>query len=453
MRNKFKWGILVALMIIGYCMMIVKATAQTEPMSIKKAIDMALSNNRSLRADSLNISITGSKNKEIAGLYLPQVNYSSNMEYNPAIASTMIPGSVAGQPSKDYVPVKFGTKYNMRSGVEVTQTIFKKDLQLQIREAGLQNNIANTKYTLSKEELVYQVAVRYYSLQTNAEMIRTTHFDYVSMSEVLNIAKAQYEAGVLKKIDYESLQINVANMLSQLNQLQTQYKDQLAYFNYLLGLPAANETIISDSIADDLRDVVLGNELYKRTDIRLSDLMIQAKQSELNRINAEKMPSVSTYFKFHYQSQFNKAENAFDNDYMYKSSTVGLSVSVPIYDGNRRKNRIKSTQTQLDQLKLDYKQKKDQANLELFTATNTFNNNREQYIITKENLVLALSLFSSRKALYTEGVTTLMELLDAERELSNARNLHIQALINVQTGWLDLHKANGTLLTDFIKSI
>ena len=91
--------------------------------------------------------------------------------------------------------------------------------------------------------------------------------------------------------------------------------------------------------------------------------------------------------------------------------------------------------------------------MEFVTASNTFNNNREEYDITKNNLELASNLFTSRKALYTEGVSTLMELLDAERELSKARNNHIQALINVQTGWIDLHKAKGTLLTDFIKSI
>jgi len=50
-------------------------------------------------------------------------------------------------------------------------------------------------------------------------------------------------------------------------------------------------------------------------------------------------------------------------------------------------------------------------------------------------------------------VTTLIELLDAESELSQARNLHKQALIDVQTSWLDLHKANGTLLTKYVNSI
>jgi outer membrane protein TolC len=42
--------------------------------------------------------------------------------------------------------------------------------------------------------------------------------------------------------------------------------------------------------------------------------------------------------------------------------------------------------------------------------------------ITKENLDLAEKVYQSRKALYAEAVTTLIELLDAERELSHGKN-------------------------------
>lgn len=429
------------------------ANAQSNSLGIKDAIEMALASNRSLKADSLDISIQEAKNRELTGYYRPQVNYSSSMEYNPAIASQLLPGSIVGQPDKDYVPVQFGTRYSMKSGIEVTQTIYRKDLLIRMRGAGLQTSIFKTKYNLSKEELLYQVATTYYSLQTNAETIRTTHFDYMNMKDVLRIAKAQFENGILKRIDYESLEINVANTLSKLNQLQTQYNDQLAYFNYLLGLPASAETVINDSISQDLYTPESGNPLLQREDIRLSSQMIDAKEIELKSIHAEKKPALSSYFRYNYQSQFNEPGKAFNSDYLYNSSTVGIAVTIPIFDGNRRKSRINAARTELEQLKLKSQHQQEQATMELFSANGTLNNNREEYIITKKNLELASNVFNSRKALYTQGVSTLMELLDAERELSQARSQHLQAQINVQTGRLDVYKANGTLLTDFLKSL
>lgn len=436
-----------------YLLAVHRSSAQTSPLNIREAIDIALANNRSLRADSINISITDHKNKELAGVYRPQVNYSSGTEYNPALASQMLPGAIAGQPGKELVPVQFGTRYSFRSGVEVTQAIYRKDILIQMRSAGLQMDIAKTKYNLTKEELVYQVASFFYSLQANAELIRTTHFDYMNMKEVLGIAKAQYENGTLKKIDYESLEINVANTKSNLNQLQTQYNDQLAYFNYLLGLPASAETLISDSLSQDLRFLAGNGKSLQRQDIRLSHQLIAAKEVELKSIRAEKSPALSSYFRYHYQSQFNDFGKAFNSDYLYNSSTVGITATIPIFDGNRRKNRMNTAKSELEQLRLKSDYKQQQAEMEWKSASGTFANNQEQYQITSRNLELAEKVFASRMALYSEGVTTLIELLDAESELSQARNLHLQALIGLQTGWLDLHKANGTLLTDFVQSI
>lgn len=429
------------------------AAAQDAPLNIKQSIDMAFANNRSLRADSINISIAESRNRETAALYRPQMNYSSSNEYNPAIPSQMLPGSMVGQPSKELVPVEFGSKYQWKSGIEITQTIYRKDLQLQIRNAGLYTDIAKTKHNLTREGLVYQVASTFYGLQASAELIRTTRRDYQNMKEVVAIAKAQYENGILKRIDFESLQINVANTESYLEQLQTQYNDQLAYFNYLLGVPAASQTAIDSSIASNLPSAETNRNLLQREDIRLSYQLIESKQKDMNIIRAEKKPVINSYFRYGYQSQYNDISKAFNSDNVNNSSTVGVAVSVSILDGKRRKHRLNTAQLQLDQLKLESQNKQEQAQMELVSASGSLGNYQTQYQITRDNLVLATNVFNARKALYAEGVTTLMELLDAESELSQARNLHIQSLINLQTGKLELHKANGTLLTDFIKAL
>jgi len=126
---------------------------------------------------------------------------------------------------------------------------------------------------------------------------------------------------------------------------------------------------------------------------------------------------------------------------------------VSLFDGNIRKNRVNAARTQLQQLKWQSEYQQQQAQTELLSAMQTLNNNREQLNINSQNLVLAEKVFDSRRTLYTEGVTTLVELLDAENELTQARNLYIQSLIHVQTGTLDVHKANGTLLTELLKSL
>ena len=430
------------------------ARAQSTPITIKEAIDIALAHNYALRADSLNILVAGYKNKHLAGQYLPQVSYGSRMNYNPAISSQMLPGTIVGQPSKDYVPVQFGTRYDASTGIEVTQTIYRKDLLLQMRSAGLYQDIARTRHQLTREDLIYQVANGFYALQSNAELIRTTRKDYQNLQEILAVAKAQFEHGTLKRIDYESLQINVANKESQLDQLTTQYNEQLDFFKYLLGLPVTDPLSISNHIVSlSMPTEPTGSQLLNREDIHLYNQLITSKETDIKVIRAEAKPSLNSYFRYNYQSQFGELGKVLDNDYWFKSSTVGLSVSISLFDGNRRRQRIHIAQTELQQLKWQSLQKQERAATELSTSLEKLNNNRRQHQTNTRNLALAEKVFASRKALYAEGVTTLIELLDAEKELTQARNLHVQSMINVQTGQLDVYKANGTLLTEFLKMI
>jgi outer membrane protein TolC len=414
---------------------------------------MALANNNSLKADSMSIVASGYQADILKASFKPQVNYSSKMEYNPAIPSQMLPGALVGQPRKDLVPVRFGTRYNMGSSVEVTQNIIRNDVRSQMESAALDKKIAKTKYQLTKEELVYETANSFYGLQASIELIRVTSSDLANLTKTLNIVKAQFENGLIKRIDFESLQINVANKKSYLNQLQTQYDDQLAYFNYLIGVPADAKTIVDDHVSPVIATVQQGREVLQREDIRLSRQLIESKQQEMKTIRAEGLPVISSYFRFNYQSQFDKAENVLNNDYWNKAASIGITASISIFDGHRRRTRMQAAYAQLQELKYDSEQKQSLARTQQLKAWTTFNNDKEDYQITKNNLVLAEKVFTSRTALYTEGVSTLIELLDAEKELSNSRNLHIQSLINVQASLVNVHKANGTLLTDFIKSL
>lgn len=452
MSQKIKWSVRLVLPLLAI-MAAQKVSAQQLSLNIRSAIDLAVANNNSLKADSMNLLTPGYQTKIWKADFQPQVNYSNKAEINLAVPSQMVPGSMIGQPSKDFVPVQFGTRYGMGSGIEVTQNILRKSSRIQINAADLYQGIAQTRHNLTREELIYKVATGFYALQANAEMIRTTTRDYLNVLDVLTIAKAQFEHGTLKRIDYESLEINAANKRSYLNQLQTQYNDQLANFNYLLGLPAETQTVISDSIPQVSSAFDAGNASLQREDIRLYSQLIQSKEVELKSIRAESAPTISSYFRFNYQSQFNDAGKAFNNDYWFKSSSIGITASVPLFDGYRRKNRANIAQAQLQQLKFQQEQTKQLANTELVTANENLRNDRIQYQITQRNLELAEKVFASRRALYTEGVTSLIELLDADRELSQSRNLHINAMINVQTSVVNVHKAKGTLLTEFLQSL
>ncbi len=131
-----------------------------------------------------------------------------------------------------------------------------------------------------------------------------------------------------------------------------------------------------------------GNIFLQREDIQLSYQLIESKEIEIKAIRAEAKPVINSYFNFYYQGQFNDFGKTFNNDYWSKSSSFGISTSISLFDGNRRKNRIGIAQSQLQQLKFQSEQTKQLANTEWLTATETLRNDQLQYEITLKNLKL-----------------------------------------------------------------
>ena len=139
------------LAITALCFTTKQAISQTGSLNMKKAIELAMANNYSLKADSMDLLITDYQNKTLKADFLPQVNYSTKAEYNPAIASQILPGYIIGQPGKDYVSVPFGSRYTMGSGIEVTQNLIHKSSRIKINASGLNNNIAQSKHNRSRD--------------------------------------------------------------------------------------------------------------------------------------------------------------------------------------------------------------------------------------------------------------------------------------------------------------
>ncbi len=144
--------------------------------------------------------------------------------------------------------------------------------------------------------------------------------------------------GVLKRIDYESLQINAANIQSQLNQLQSQYKEQLAYFKYQLGLPA-DAAITIRGRHQQKRTGSAGWRLPAMDQGRYSPVppTDPVKRAGHQKIKSEKGTGGECLLPFQLSIQYNSASDAFKNEYLFKSSTVGISTTIPLFDGHRRK--------------------------------------------------------------------------------------------------------------------
>jgi outer membrane protein len=79
------------------------------------------------------------------------------------------------------------------------------------------------------------------------------------------------------------------------------------------------------------------------------------------------------------------------------------------------------------------------------TASNNLNQNQKVLQAQAENMKVAEDLYNVAKLSYTEGITALPELINAENSLREAQSQYLTAMLQTNVAELDMMQASGQL--------
>ncbi len=182
-----------------------------------------------------------------------------------------------------------------------------------------------------------------------------------------------------------------------------------------------------------------------RNDFQALQISRQLSEYDVKRYKAVYYPTLSLNGAY----QKNALNNTFDlftnRSTWYSTSYVGLSLNVPIFSGfskdaNLKKARLQSTLIgdQLDNLKQNI-------DVEVRTARNTFINSIRNMDNQRENTSLAESVYNQTKKKYESGLASTTDLTNAQTDLIQAQSNFINALYNAVVAKVDYLKAIGKI--------
>jgi outer membrane protein TolC len=124
---------------------------------------------------------------------------------------------------------------------------------------------------------------------------------------------------------------------------------------------------------------------------------------------------------------------------------VGLSLSLPIFQGTKRLQEIRKSELQEERLELDLKNLENQISTEYASAMALYRANMSDGRNAKENIVLSEEVYNTIKLQYDAGVKTYLELMTAETDLNTAQINYLNSLYAVLSSKLDIQKALGVV--------
>jgi len=331
------------------------------------------------------------------------------------------------------------------AGMPLINPVLWKSLDI----SALDVELAVEQARSSKIDLLNQVRKSYYAVLLANDSYTVFRDSYNNALKNYNDVKSKFDQGLVA--EYDLIRTNVAVRNVEPNMLQAANALVLAQWQLkaVLGLDLEQEIECSGALSDFsdelFADFISTDASVLDNNTTLKQFSIQEKQlkESLTLQKFEYLPTLSLSGAY----QWTAMNNDFRfKDYMWNPfSMVGLSLSVPIFSGGGKVNKIKQTQTTIAQL---YLQKDDlERNLRLAIKQSVDNMSTcvKRFDASRKGIEQAERGYAIAQKRYETGAGTLLELNDAELALTQSRLNLNQSIYEYVVSKAELERILGTI--------
>ena len=413
-------------------------------LSIEEAMNISIERNPDLRRVQLGAALLEKQIQGAKSAGLPQVAGSAGFTDNFSIASQLLPGEIFGQEGQ--IPVQFGNRFGLTAGVEASQVLYSRGYQANLRKLDAARATVNLQTMATIEDLVYNVGQLYIQYQTAYEQKDIQETNLERLRTLITIATAQYDNGIIKKLDVDQIKVNRTNLSSNLASLQLNLDQIMTTLKFYLAVDQMTEIRLTESL-NNQQKFPLATELLLEENINYKLLRQQILLTQLDDdvIKANNYPTVSAFAQYNYTGQANKFNFDNDNYTGFFSGIWGLNVAVPIFDGFKTKRGLEENTIVAAQLQIEQEQLENAMEMNFINAQNAIRQNEILIEMQLENMELAKEVYNITQLSYQEGVAPLVDLLNAETGLRESQAQYITATINYKLAELDHTKTSGQL--------
>jgi multidrug efflux system outer membrane protein len=291
--------------------------------------------------------------------------------------------------------------------------------------------------------LVSDVATAYLQLRELDEDVRITDETLASRRTTLDLARRRYRRGVTSELDVRLFEADLAEpgaRLADLAQLRAQAETRLSQ---LLGrAPGAiargrplGEIVQSVIVPDSVPAALIA----RRPDVLAAQHAHQASLARVGQSVAARLPTIATGVQYGVQHDEPKDLFGRDND-IY---TLQVGVSLPVFDGGRLSSQERGARARADQARGQYEQTVLSALRESADALTGVRLGRAQLVARATQVQALRSAYSMAEQRYGSGVSSYLEVLDAQRQLFGAQLTLVQTERQYLVSTVDLYRALG----------
>jgi outer membrane protein, multidrug efflux system len=303
--------------------------------------------------------------------------------------------------------------------------LFKR-IRTGVTVANLQAQATDADYRAFRLTLAAEIARVYYLIRGNDGEQAVFRRNIITRDSTVAIARERYRVGLSDVLDAQRAETDVAQLGVQLVSLQRTRTELVNALAQLAVQDPATFTLESGNLPANLPTFpfagITPDQLRRRPDLQQFERQVQIAEAQVVLQQAATQPRVTLIGSGGLLSGQLKYWPAPTS----ATYLLGVNASVPIYEGRRNREQVNLARQQTQTGVQTYQQALQIAQREAETALDNLTVLRQQLTAQEQVLTLARTTERYNRERYVRGLTTYLEVLDAQRTILTAEQQLVQ---------------------------
>ncbi|MFY0594749.1 TolC family protein [Roseivirga sp.] len=420
--------------------------------SLQEAIEYAIANNEDIKNAQVTTKDAEAQVFETRADGLPQIDanfgYTNNTKLQQSIVRADIFDPTAG-PS-DITTVAFGIQHQSNLNITASQMIWDGSFFIGLQAARKLREKVIVDEQKTTIDVVESVTKAYYLVLVNQVRTELIDTNIETVEQTLEETRELYENGFAEKIDVTRLQVQLNNLKTERQGVTQVIASSKNLLKLSMGMPVIQPISLSATL--DTFDFSYSNSevqafnVQERIEAQQLNYLKDLAVLDVKNIRSQYIPKVTLnagWGRNTGNDSFGNLWNA--NRQWFGSSFIGLNVSIPVFDGLRKKYTTERKRYQLETLNNQYDLLTNSLQQQLINAKDALEVNLQRLEVQEANMALAKEVTDITREKYSEGIGSNLELINAEDSYKQAEVNYLTALYDAIIAKIDLDKSLGKL--------
>ena len=264
----------------------------------------------------------------------------------------------------------------------------------------------------------------------------------VRLEEHLKNVKAQYDVGVVAKVDVLRSEVELANAQQNLIKAENAYDLAEANFNKIIGLPLETNLFLEDTLSyvpyDKDLNYCLEYASKNRPELEQAKQGVQAARGQVRAARSGYQPQISAFATQNWDTK--DGHWAADEESTW---SAGVNVSLTIFDTGVTRSKAHAAEAKYFSAEETYRDTIDAVMLDVRSQYLNLREAEKRISTTEVAVSQAEEDYRIAQLRYQAGVGTNTDVLDAQVALTNAQTNYLQSVYDYNISKTNLENAIG----------